>query len=238
MYRHNSVLRVIVDSIQSFIQRNKIVTNGVKSIHFVKESGNAKEKRGRKPSFGLLHKARDFVMSVDLQSMFKYPENIALSSKRPDIVIYSNLLKFVIHVELTCPCEERFENAHQDKLNRYGPGSSLETSCLENGWKTACFAVEVGARGYAARSLGNCLRQLGLGRRGTRSTVTKAANEALRTSFQIWVLRDRKSWELSTAFKRPDSVIEYPSKKRLILFIQNSTGLRYNRNLPSKKNNL
>ena len=88
LYRHNSVLRVIADSIQSFIQRNKIVTNGVKSIHFVKESGNAKEKRGRKPSFGLLHKARDFVMSVDLQSMLKYPENIALSSKRPDIIIF------------------------------------------------------------------------------------------------------------------------------------------------------
>ena len=205
LFRHNNVLRIIADAIQSFLQRNKVISDGVKKIHFVKECDSRREKKGRKPEFGLLHKARDFQLSMDLQKLLKYPEHIAVSGKRPDIVIYSNSLKSVIHVELTCPCEERFEEAHKDKMARYGPGSPFEKACADNGWKTSCFPIEVGARGYASKSLGSCLRQLGLGKKSTRTTVKKAANEALRSSFWIWVLRDRRQWQLSTAFKRPDA---------------------------------
>ena len=53
--RHISVLRVISDGIQSFLQANKIVSSGVNQSHFVKESGKTKEKKERKLFVSALH---------------------------------------------------------------------------------------------------------------------------------------------------------------------------------------
>ena len=121
-------------------------------------SGTSFEKKKRKPQLGLLHKARDFVLNADLERMLQYPEHIASSTCRPDIVLYSNSLKLVVHLELTCPCEENFEVRHREKGDRYGVGSDLEAKCEANGWSVVCLPVEVGARGYAATSLRLALR--------------------------------------------------------------------------------
>ena len=64
-----------------------------------------------------------------------------------------------------------------------------------------CLPVEVGARGYAGQSLMACVRKLGLGKQRSRTVVKKAADEALRSSFWIWILRARHNWKLSTGFK-------------------------------------
>ena len=131
--------------------------------HFIKETGEGVNKRRRKPQFGLLHKAKDFFLDVDLPRQLKYPEHIAVIGSRPDIVIYVNSLLLAVHVELTYPCEENFQARHKKKGDRYRIGSDLKARCNANGWTAICLPVEVGARGYSATSLngnGNFLQGL------------------------------------------------------------------------------
>ena len=200
-WRHNTILRTIAHGIQSFIQNNKVVSQGIKKIHFVPESNTTKCKKTRKPDLGILHRAADFICDVDLDKRLKYPNHIAVSDLRPDIVVYSNSLKLVLHIELTAPCEERFKESNAKKDFSYGINSKLELKCRDNGWKVLCFPVEVGARGYAAKSLQYCLRKLGLGRNRSKSISKEAADASLRCSFWIWLLKDSVEWKLSRGFK-------------------------------------
>ena len=200
MYRHNKVLRVLAHHIQGFLNTNKVVSSGIKKIHFVK--GGAKEKKGRKPDLGILHKAKDFVLNVDLDKQLRFPEHIATDVlARPDIVIYSNTLRLVLLIELTCPCEERFHEANLGKIRKYGVSSELQDKIRKNGWDCLCFPVEVGARGYCSTSLRSCLRRLGLGRIRTNKVIKEAGETSLRSSYWIWLGRERFQWEGGSGFK-------------------------------------
>ena len=86
---------------------------------------------------------------------------------------------------------ENIPARHDDKLEKY---AELVDCCSERGWKVYLFAVEVGARGYTAQSLTSCLRTLGLKNRPLRSCLKAVGDEALRTSFWIWYLRDKEEW--------------------------------------------
>ena len=125
-------------------------------ISFVK-AGKFVPKSNNTPS-GLLHLTNDWVQRADLDDGYLFPVHIAMSALRPDIVLFSNLLKRVVIVELTCPCEENMETWHTSKLQKY---SCLVNTIKCNGWCVDLFAVEVGARGYCSRSLTSCLKRLG-----------------------------------------------------------------------------
>ena len=116
------------------------------------KAGKSVPKSKVKPT-GILHLASDWVIVSDLKNSYIFPGHIALTSLRPDIVIFSNSLKRVILIELTCPCEENMESWHSIKLNKY---SALVESILLNGWCVDLFAIEVGARGYCSRSATTC----------------------------------------------------------------------------------
>ena len=199
-WRHNCILRVLADGIQSFMNTNKVVSQGIKRVHFVVE-GKGKEKKSRKPNFGFLHKSNDFKLHMDLDKRLKYPSHIADTEERPDIVLYSDKLKLVLHIELTSPGEERFQASYKKKMLSYGPGSALHEKCQENGWKSLCFPVEVGVRGYTSTTLGTCLRKLGLGKQKVRKVIRDAGDTALRCSFWLWVLRNQIEWKYSTGFR-------------------------------------
>ena len=96
---------------------------------------------------------------MDFESSLVFPAFIAITSSRPDIVMYSVLSKTVILIELTSPCEENFEDRHFDKNSRY---EALCIAIRQNGWRVYFFAIEVGARGYCAFNVRSCLRRLGL----------------------------------------------------------------------------
>ena len=162
-----------------------------KSISFVKEGEVGKKKNsGLQP--GLLDSATDWEMLVDKGKQLVFPNHIVVTKLRPDIVVFSNKSRAVILIELTCPREENFEDSHARKLDSY---AELQLLCKRNGWKPHLFAVEVGARGYAAKSLGYCLRRLGLTNRDSRGVGQRAADAALRSSFRIWLKRDCKEWD-------------------------------------------
>ena len=60
-------------------------------------------------------------MTTDLDKQLKFPSIITQTSLRPDILIYSTSLKRVVWLELTCPSEERIEESHFLKLDKYTP---------------------------------------------------------------------------------------------------------------------
>ena len=89
----------------------------------------------------------------------------------------------MVLIEFTSP---RFEESHSIKFIRYGPGSEIFQACKNNGLEVFVFPVEVGARGYAAKSLQICLGRLGLKRKASNIIGKEAADAALRSSFLIW----------------------------------------------------
>ena len=200
-YRHDNVLRVLCHHICGFLNNKDRSVEGAGGgaramvpVQFVAQGAvplHASDSQCPRPKPGLLVGTAGWKFLSDLDRRLVFPAHITMTRLRPDIVIYSDSAKTVIMIELTCPSEENFQKQHLAKLARY---TDLEADCEIAGWKVHLFAVEVGARGYPAQSLSACLRTLGLKNRPLRKCVQEAGDEALRTSFHVWVWRDNESW--------------------------------------------
>ena len=119
----------------------------------------------------LLLNSKGWEFLFDLgDSQLVFPPEIAVTTQRPDIVIFSRSKKAVLLVELTVPLEDCVAAGHTRKENRY---AGLVQQCTENGWFASCFAVEVGCLGYVSPSLLHCLESLGI----PSSTSCKLRNE-------------------------------------------------------------
>ena len=77
----------------------------------------------------------------------------AVTSLRPDVVLFSPSSKTIVLLELTVPLEDNVHQAHDRKTTKY---SALVTACEENGFKTHMFALEVGCLGYCPHSFLHC----------------------------------------------------------------------------------
>ena len=190
-FRHDAVLKELVQSLKVFLaDLPTAAASGINKISFVK-AGKGVPKTKKKPS-GILHLANDWVVLADLKDDYIFPGHIAVSALRPDIVLYSNSLKRVIIIELTCPCEENMEAWHSTKQTKYSP---LINIIFGNGWFVDFFAVEVGARGYCSRSVTTCLKRLGFDNKLAFSSAKNLGQTSMMSSFYIWLARNSRSWE-------------------------------------------
>ena len=64
---------------------------------------------------GVLCIADDWQMEADLNKQLKFPEVIAITNKRPDIVLWSVKSRSLVIVELTVPWEDRMETSNELK---------------------------------------------------------------------------------------------------------------------------
>ena len=87
------------------------------------------------------------------------PQHIVMTNVRPDLIIWSDTAKTLILMELTVPWEENFIEAHERKLTRY---DELMSQCPALGWNCELFAVEVGCRGFLAKSTAKFLSRIGI----------------------------------------------------------------------------
>ena len=71
------------------------------------------------PPVAILHQASGWIVLADLNSNYCFPVHIAFTQLRNDITIFSNNLRKVILIELTCPCEENMEAWHGTEINKY-----------------------------------------------------------------------------------------------------------------------
>ena len=87
------------------------------SITFMKKG--AKVPFRRISPVGILHHASDLVLLADLNSNYCFPghtaftqlrPDITFTQLRPDITVFSNSLRKVNLIKITCPCEENMES--------------------------------------------------------------------------------------------------------------------------------
>ena len=186
-----NVLRIIISNIRFSVKNIKSsvpISKKPIKIKFVKKGTRVKNKNSSRSR--ILHHASDWVLLGDLDGTFSFPPHIAFTELRPDITIFSNKLKRVILIELTCPCEENMEAWHNAKVNKYLPLKSV----IENkGWSVDLFAVEVGGTGYCSRLVLCCFKSLGLRNCTTNTTIKQVSKCSMGCSFCIWLARNNKA---------------------------------------------
>ena len=191
-YRHDCVLKVLLEGLEELIKekRNKTLPSKLFYIRFVKPGHGSQG--GLRKSFGLLDRARDWVLLADIGSCkLVFPTEIFSTSERPDIVIYSIRSKTVILIENTSGCEENQSENHDLKTKKY---SDLVDAIRANGWVCHIFAIEVGARGFNSTHVPFCLKSLGFLPKSVKSLLGKMSQAALKGSYQIWLARNDRAW--------------------------------------------
>ena len=135
----------------------------------------------------LLSGCKEWVVAADLPNWGNYPDVIKKTRLRPDIVIYSESTNKIIMVELTVPYENRMEQAHVYKEEKY---QDLRKELERQGYSAYILPVEIGARGFSGVSAYSLLSKLSItGRK--RTSALKTLNEtAENCSRWIWTRRN------------------------------------------------
>ncbi|KAI8496638.1 hypothetical protein Bbelb_252930 [Branchiostoma belcheri] len=87
-----------------------------------------------KTNIHILPTASDWNLRVDLDRRLVFPEEIASTNLKPDVVLWSTQTKQIVLVELTVPWEERIEEAYERKALKY---QNLLQNCVEKGLESA-----------------------------------------------------------------------------------------------------
>ena len=198
-WRHDKVLKQIQGQLTYHVEHRvnnprrstKIRVNDVNFVCAGSRTGNAPKKDNWK-DMGILNKAKDWQVIADIGQQLKFPEEIAHTRLRPDLIIFSSSTRRVIWWELTCPSEERISESHELKLDRY---ANLQVDCQNNGWSCYNLAVEVGARGFVAESLSKAAKLIGIRGRPLRKLTREVGEEALHCSKWIYWMSGKKEWE-------------------------------------------
>ena len=200
-WRHDSVLSQLQPVLQDRIDAHNASPRDLRIRHISRDfvlPGTGGEKKSRSltripPS--LLDGASDWKLLVDYDSApIVFPPHIFSTPQRPDIIIYSDTLKKVLLIELTCPAEEGIAAANVRKITRYTP---LQTSINSggHGWTAILITIEVGARGFVARSTFRCLARLGVSPRPKAQLAKTLSLVAAKTSYAIYLASTTKTWE-------------------------------------------
>ena len=159
-WRHNEVLKILHYVTGMFIRSMSAekVRKAPKKKEFV--LAGKKPKRMEKPP-ALLETACDWRIAVDLPGMCgQFPQHIAVTGDKPDLVIWSDSRRVVIMLELTVPSEKNVHAAYERKDYRYGKPGGLKDAC--HGYTVYLLPVEVGVLGFVADSTRIALQRLGV----------------------------------------------------------------------------
>ena len=182
-WRHDKVLEAIALIITDAVQSIKFVP-GKRVIQFVRAGANPCKKPQEARS--LMSSAPDWQLRVDLGKQLKFPFHVTSSRLRPDIVLFSDSTKQVVLLELTVPWEEHMEEAFERKLGKY---QDLLDNCRVNGWRTYCFPVEIGCRGFAGQSTIRALTRLGITGQKRRKAIQLILDAVEKATKWIWINR-------------------------------------------------
>jgi len=189
-WRHDQVLKDMAHILELERKKNRPpVMKGRQMIKFVKAG---ETKPTTKNATGILQESRNWEMRADLKKRLQFPEEVAHTTLRPDIVLWSKSPKLVILIELTVPWEERIDEAFEFKRSKY---EELVQTCRENGWKTWIFPVEIGCRGFPSQSVWKMLGSLGIKGKARTTAAHQLGKAAERTSCWLWLQRGTTTWQ-------------------------------------------
>ncbi len=86
----------------------------------------------------------------------------------------------------TVPWEENIEVACERKLEKY---QELVEQCKVNKWRTACYPIEVGCRGFVGRSGCRILNRFGMIEEKKRKAIRAISESAEKVSRWFWIKR-------------------------------------------------
>ena len=181
-WRHNQALKVIAQIIH---EQTKTMTKTNKKLPFInfRRSGDPVKTNPKRADPGILRTADDWVVTADLWHQSSFPQHIAPTTQRPDLILHSDATRQVIIIELTVPWETRVDEAHERKRLKY---EDLRSDCTSNGWTTHYYPVEVGCRGLPAKSIIYMSRCLGISFTAKKKLLREVAAATERASCWIW----------------------------------------------------
>ena len=187
------IFSALVDRINSRGSANH--SSPEKKVSFVRAGNTVPKINSKRKVSSLLNSATDWNIGADFDlTPFDFPAEICGTSQRPDIVVWSPLSKIVILIELTCPAEEGIQNATNRKQERY---TDLQLLIRQNNWKSHLFTIEVGARGFVAKSTIKMFRALGFSYGDTSRIAKDLMAIAARCSYAIYVARENPFWDVN-----------------------------------------
>lgn len=196
-WRHDSALLYLKTVMEEVVNEanSKTVETDIPHIKksFVRVGDKAPAKQPKSSRSTLLDGAKDWQVLIDLDDQMVYPPEIYGTPQRPDIVIWSNELKRVLNVELTCPAEEGIEAAQVRKEGRY---FSLKCAAKDNGWDSHVATLEVGTRGFVARTVPRCLRRLGRTPKQIKEDMKNLSNIVARCTYAIYLASTSNFWDV------------------------------------------
>lgn len=194
-WRHDKVLTEIAKWVeQQRVKANNMQAQPSKGIAFVSE-GVKTRKTGTvtKTRPSTLQGASDWELSVDLKRKLIFPQDVAVTSLRPDMVLVSRSKKTIIIAELTVPWEERLATSHELKKAKY---QDLVDEAVLKGWHATSYPIEVGCRGFPAKSVNYFLQRVGLEPNQLKKATRDIAAAAESSSRWLWLKRAH-SWNPS-----------------------------------------
>ena len=127
-WRHNNVLRVIVEAVEQQVEHNNATQPPGITKHFISfvKEGSQSRSYSSKPRSSILSTAVDCQARSDLDGKGGFPEEISVTALRPDIIIWSETGKEVVIGELTVPWEDNIDEAYEKKLKVYRVGRRMQ----------------------------------------------------------------------------------------------------------------
>jgi len=126
-------------------------------------------------------------------SRLAFPQDIAVTSLCPDLVLISRSIKTILVAELTVEKEDRLAISHQIKKAKY---QDLIDDALTKGWHATMFPIKVGCHGFPETSLCYFLQKVGQIQNFLKKTTREIALAAETSSKWLW-LRRAHSWNPS-----------------------------------------
>ena len=194
-WRHNEVLKVLTKLAKELVEEGKYACQPKKRelgrIEFVPEGATVSDTEKTNTSMEV-ESGSQWEVAADLEGykrFFPIP-----TSKKPDLVIWSEEERKVHLVELTVPHEDNISAAHERKHKRY---ENCIEGCEEAGWKAEHFPVEVSCRGFIGNSIRRWMRAAGLGPKKEKGLMKALQETVEKASHWIWLKREDSSWSES-----------------------------------------
>lgn len=182
-WRNNHVLKSLAAALE--IKRNTNsslllrAANSITAPTFIQEGREKPNHPPTKSEAGQLTMAWDWKMLVDIGHQLIFPPEIAATTLRPDLVLWSPSLKCVHITEFTVPWEDSVEEAYERKKLR---NTELAVDAQRRGWNAK--VCPVACRGFMASSTIMLLKDLDI--HGQALSISEGAEKS---SEWVWIKR-------------------------------------------------
>ena len=190
-WRHKKVLQELAAIIST--AKGETTLPNTNALIFTTEAG-AKSWQGRparttKQIKCLLDGCADWDVSADLPEWDSHPSIIKETRLMPDIVIHSASTQQLFMVELTVPYENRMEEAHIYKREKY---MNMTKEQGNAGYKAEVMSVEVGAREFVGSSVYDLLTKLSICGNQRTKALKLLAEIAENSSRWMWIRKNER----------------------------------------------